>query len=88
MSNKKIAVVHNGIIENYQNIKQDLLQKGYFFESSTDTEVIPHLFYDFLKKGESFKIALIRSERMTESCVSEKFKRAPAVPRITLPDTR
>ena len=54
MSNKKIAVVHNGIIENYQNIKQDLLQKGYFFESSTDTEVIPHLFYDFLKKGESF----------------------------------
>ena len=36
----------------------------------------------------SFKIALIRSERMTESCVSEKFKRAPAVPRITLPDTR
>ena len=48
-SSKKIAVVHNGIIENYHSIKTELIQKGVKFVSETDTEVIPHLidsFYD------------------------------------------
>ncbi len=49
--NKKrtIAVVHNGIIENYQALKEHLIKKGYEFESETDTEVIAHLldrYYD------------------------------------------
>ena len=39
----RIAVVHNGIIENYQEIKRDLINKGYLFKSETDTEVIVHL---------------------------------------------
>ena len=38
-----IAVVHNGIIENYQALKKLLIEKGYSFKSETDTEVIPHL---------------------------------------------
>ncbi|QAV23083.1 glutamine--fructose-6-phosphate transaminase (isomerizing) [Proteus hauseri] len=38
-----IAVVHNGIIENYQELKADLIKKGYQFTSQTDTEVIAHL---------------------------------------------
>jgi len=38
-----IAVVHNGIIENYRNIKEDLIELGYSFKSETDTEVIAHL---------------------------------------------
>ncbi len=38
-----IAVVHNGIIENYEAIKDFLIKKGYTFKSETDTEVIPHL---------------------------------------------
>ena len=38
-----IAVVHNGIIENYQELKADLIKKGYQFASQTDTEVIAHL---------------------------------------------
>lgn len=38
-----IAVVHNGIIENYQELKTSLIEKGYSFNSDTDTEVIPHL---------------------------------------------
>lgn len=38
-----IAVVHNGIIENYDKIKNFLIKKGYVFKSETDTEVIPHL---------------------------------------------
>ena len=40
---KKIAVVHNGIIENYKELKEELLRKGHRFVSETDTEVIAHL---------------------------------------------
>ena len=54
ISNDKVAVVHNGIIENYKLIKGKLLSKGYKFVGSTDTEVIPHLFDKFLKEGKSF----------------------------------
>ena len=39
----KIAVVHNGIIHNYQNLKQQLIAEGHKFASETDTEVISHL---------------------------------------------
>ncbi|MDD4155963.1 MAG: glutamine--fructose-6-phosphate transaminase (isomerizing) [Candidatus Cloacimonetes bacterium] len=49
-TNKKIAIVHNGIIENFKLLKEQLEAKGYFFESETDTEVIVHLidyFYQF-----------------------------------------
>lgn len=42
-----IAIVHNGIIENYMEIKEDLLEKGYNFESDTDTEVICHLLDEY-----------------------------------------
>src|SRR3989338_2861913 len=38
----QIAVVHNGIVENYQELKKDLLAKGHKFASETDTEVIAH----------------------------------------------
>lgn len=40
---EKIAVVHNGIIENYAKLKRDLEKRGHIFVSETDTEVIPHL---------------------------------------------
>ena len=50
MSNDgKFAVVHNGIIENYIALREELIQKGYRFESQTDTEVVVHLiemYYD------------------------------------------
>ncbi|MCX7007105.1 MAG: glutamine--fructose-6-phosphate transaminase (isomerizing) [Kiritimatiellaeota bacterium] len=39
----RIAVVHNGIIENYQELRAELQQQGHTFKSQTDTEVIPHL---------------------------------------------
>jgi glucosamine--fructose-6-phosphate aminotransferase (isomerizing) len=42
----KLAVVHNGIIENYNVLKQDLLNKGYVFKSATDTEVLAHFIED------------------------------------------
>lgn len=43
------SVIHNGIIENYQEIKKELEQKGIVFRSQTDTEVIVHLFEEILK---------------------------------------
>ncbi|HPS20576.1 MAG TPA: glutamine--fructose-6-phosphate transaminase (isomerizing) [Candidatus Omnitrophota bacterium] len=47
---KKIAVVHNGIIENYQELRERLQKKGYKFISETDSEVIAHLVADNYKK--------------------------------------
>ncbi|MCI8342374.1 MAG: glutamine--fructose-6-phosphate transaminase (isomerizing) [Firmicutes bacterium] len=51
---RTIAVVHNGIIENYMNIKEDLSQKGYKFVSDTDTETVAHLIDFYYKQGISF----------------------------------
>ena len=48
---RKIAVVHNGIIENYKELKEHLQKKGYTFVSETDTEVIAHLL-DYYYKGD------------------------------------
>lgn len=49
--NKQYAIVHNGIIENYQKIKNDFIKKEVNFVSETDTEVIIYLIEDFLSKG-------------------------------------
>ncbi|MGI8501943.1 MAG: glutamine--fructose-6-phosphate transaminase (isomerizing) [Hassallia sp.] len=49
----RVAVVQNGIIENYRELREDLKQKGYVFRSETDTEVIPHLIAEFLKNPPS-----------------------------------
>jgi len=48
---KEIFVVHNGIIENYEKIKNALIKKGHKFISDTDTEVIPHFIEEELKRG-------------------------------------
>ncbi|MDD4699683.1 MAG: glutamine--fructose-6-phosphate transaminase (isomerizing) [Oscillospiraceae bacterium] len=45
----KFAVVHNGIIENYITLKEELIQKGFIFESETDTEVVVHLLANYYK---------------------------------------
>src|SRR3954471_24421638 len=46
----KIAVVHNGVIENYDRIKTKLLKLGHVFHSSTDTEVLAHLIGDYYQQ--------------------------------------
>ncbi len=51
LSGGRVAVIHNGIIENFQPIKNEMLAKGYVFESETDTEVAAHLVHDYLKQG-------------------------------------
>ena len=47
---KQIAVLHNGIVENYQELKAKLLSQGHVFVSETDTEVIAHLIEEKQKK--------------------------------------
>ncbi|EHQ52785.1 glutamine--fructose-6-phosphate transaminase [Ectothiorhodospira sp. PHS-1] len=51
MSRDHIAVVHNGIIENYAEIRGELKAKGYDFTSDTDTEVIAHQIMDYCRQG-------------------------------------
>ena len=56
-TDESIFVVHNGIIENYTEIRKQLIDEGYVFVSETDTEVIPHLIDYYLQKTESFEDA-------------------------------
>jgi glucosamine--fructose-6-phosphate aminotransferase (isomerizing) len=51
LSGDRVAVIHNGIIENFQPIKDRLTKKGYTFSSETDTEVAAHLVFDYLQDG-------------------------------------
>lgn len=50
----EVVVVHNGIIENYLEIKEKLKKKGHRFTSDTDTEVIPHLINSYIEEGMDF----------------------------------
>ncbi len=59
--NQKIAVVHNGIINNYQTLKEDLIKKGHKFLSETDTEVIPHLVEEYSRTSPSLVEAVRRA---------------------------
>jgi glucosamine--fructose-6-phosphate aminotransferase (isomerizing) len=59
----KLVIVHNGIIENYEPLKQELMKRGYLFKSDTDTEVLVNLIEDVKKKencklGKAVQIAL------------------------------
>jgi len=47
----EIAVVHNGIIENFSELKKQLKERGHIFRSNTDTEVVPHLIEEWITKG-------------------------------------
>jgi len=62
----RISVVHNGIIENYKELKKYLETAGHKFTSETDTEVVPHLIENFLKQGNNFDTALIDTLKMVK----------------------
>lgn len=55
---KQFAVAHNGIIENYQELREGLLAKGHIFSSQTDTEIIPHLIEEAATRAGSFPEAV------------------------------
>jgi len=61
----QLALVHNGVIENYQTLREELISEGHVFKSQTDTEVLAHLvgkYYD-LAKGDPSKARLIEALR-------------------------
>ena len=62
--NERVAVVHNGIIENFQELRDELTAKGHEFQTETDTETVLHLVTDYLDQGlppvEAAKAALQR----------------------------
>jgi glutamine---fructose-6-phosphate transaminase (isomerizing) len=87
-SNLKVAVVQNGIIENYRELREGLISKGVEFRSETDTEVIPHLISQYLAESDislleavqktiphlegAFAIAVISAEHPYEMIVARQ----------------
>lgn len=67
-SDSSIAVVHNGIIENYQELKKNLQAKGHIFRSQTDSEVIPRLI------EEECKISVPKTAEEFAGCVASALK--------------
>jgi glucosamine--fructose-6-phosphate aminotransferase (isomerizing) len=61
VSEDRVVVIHNGIIENYQEIKDELTAAGYEFQSETDTEVAAHLIHSHLQQGLGLVEAVARS---------------------------
>jgi len=62
----RVAIVHNGIIENYQELRDGLAGKGVTYTSETDTEVVAHLVSDFLEQGLSPREAVAKTMPMLE----------------------
>lgn len=62
-SKNRIAVVHNGIIENYKELRENLIQQGYEFTSETDSEVIAHVVESYYK-GDLFKAVIKATEQL------------------------
>ncbi|MFO1524905.1 MAG: glutamine--fructose-6-phosphate transaminase (isomerizing) [Turneriella sp.] len=77
---RNIAVVHNGIFENYAKLKTELMDDGYVFVSETDTEVAPHLLEKYIDEGFSLDEAFVRMLKRLEgqyaiACISEKMEK-------------
>ena len=62
-SKGKIAVIHNGVIENFMELKEELIEKGHNFVSKTDTEVIPHLIDEEMKNEVGLTEATLKALR-------------------------
>jgi len=77
----KISVVHNGIIENYKELREQLESEGHEFKSETDTEVIPHLIEKYMNEGNDLLHAtqktiekLVGSYALAAICIDEPDK--------------
>ncbi len=74
-----LVIIHNGIIENYESLKKELITRGYTFESDTDTEVLVNLIEDVIKKenvklGKAVQIALNQTVGAYAIAVFDKKK--------------
>jgi glucosamine--fructose-6-phosphate aminotransferase (isomerizing) len=61
---RRVFLVHNGIIENYKELKKYLSDRGHVFKSETDTESVAHLIENFLNEGRDFKTAFFDALKM------------------------
>ncbi|MFZ9469521.1 MAG: glutamine--fructose-6-phosphate transaminase (isomerizing), partial [Rickettsiales bacterium] len=75
-ASSKVVVVHNGIIENYQDLKNDLTKDGVKFLSQTDTEVLPHLIEkNYLQHNDILKALIATSKELTGTyAIATMFK--------------
>ena len=78
-SQDSIYIVHNGIIENYVQLKEDLKQSGYEFSSQTDSELIAHLLDHHINQGQSMVDAMYAAK--------EKLEGAYAIAAIDIKDS-
>jgi len=78
--NEQIAVVHNGIIENFAELKAELVERGHVFKSKTDSEIISHLIEEKLKEG------LALAEAVREAAKRLEGSYAIAVISVNEPD--
>ncbi len=85
---ERLAVVQNGIIENYRELRAELKTKGHEFRSDTDTEVIPHLIAEYLKNPEGTVLAEQSTllEAVRQAMVRLKGAFAIAVISVDFPD--
>ncbi len=66
-NNHKIAVIHNGIVENYKDLKEKLVSEGFRFSSETDTEVVPNLIEYWMRiRGQDFIHAVLNTFQSLE----------------------
>jgi len=63
---KEIAIVHNGIFENYREVRNYLSTMGHIFQSETDSEVASHLIEEFMLQGFSFEEAVVNAVKMLQ----------------------
>lgn len=82
--NKRIAVVQNGIIENYRELREELKSKGYQFASETDTEVIPHLIAEHLTQTQGADDPFLDAVLKTIRCLEGAY--ALAIVSADFPD--
>ncbi|HZE77283.1 MAG TPA: glutamine--fructose-6-phosphate transaminase (isomerizing) [Nitrososphaeraceae archaeon] len=68
--NQNIAIVHNGIIENYKELKEELIRAGHKFQSDTDSEVIAHLLESNYNKQSDIKTAVMETCRRIKGAYS------------------
>ncbi|MDD5455864.1 MAG: glutamine--fructose-6-phosphate transaminase (isomerizing) [Candidatus Margulisbacteria bacterium] len=73
----KIALVHNGIIENFQVLKKELIDEGYVFRSQTDSEVIVHLVDKYYKETKDIELAFVKTIKQLDGsyaiCLVSEF---------------
>lgn len=67
---KNVAIVHNGIIENFDELKNDLIKEGHEFSSDTDSEVLCHLIEKFMDEGSNLENAVMKMTDLIEGAYS------------------